>query len=423
MRILCLSFLLIALQLPGAADAVETNAAWEEEIAVRRSEYLDWVVEQFGKLEPQMKPLDGRAWSLNQARLFLNRDTDKASRYFETIKLTFDPDFMGIRLLKTLLDFGETDRLSNQAKEHLRGIIRNWPMDRQGGISRAAFWPPRFTENHDLMHLTIGLFSEQLRGQPIESHLNELKKSLSWRFERGFYEWGSHRYQLHYSNPLLVLAVHAPDPDIRRGAADLFNIMLAERALMSVGGYLGGPGMRSYGRNRGCDYLDNNRYDSFLPTVWLAFGVGEPRFDFTQSDGLQPATHDLSEEQAQEIQPAGDGYGNGRDPRLNQDEAMFLATTQMTPHPIVKALLDEVATRPELVYTGRRASAGHPFQNASPGHSRSRQLLYYYNTPHVSLGSLQYLPEAGKMSVSYNSRPRFFSVMFPERPEQVLQRS
>ena len=256
------------------------------------------------------------------------------------------------------------------------------------------------------MHLTIGLFSEQLRGQSMKSHLNELKRSLSWRFERGFYEWGSHRYQLHYSNPLLVLAVHAPDQDIRRGAADLFNIMLAERALMSVGGYLGGPGMRSYGRNRGCDYLDNNRYDSFLPTVWLAFGVGEPRFDFSQSDGLQPA---------------GDGYGNGRDPRLNQDEAMFLATTRMTPHPIVKELLDEVATRPELVYTGRRASAGHPFQNASPGHSRSRQVLYYYNTPHVSLGSLQYLPEAGKMSVSYNSRPRFFSVMFPERPEQVLR--
>jgi hypothetical protein len=47
--------------------------------------------------------------------------------------------------------------------------------------------------------------------------------------------------------------------------------------------------------------------------------------------------------------------------------------------------------------------------------------VYYYNTPHVSLGSLQYLAEAGKTSVSYNSRPRFFSVMFPERPEHVLR--
>lgn len=396
---------LIALQLIPAARAAD-SVAWEQEIAVRRAEYLGWVLERFGKIEPAMKPLDGRAWSLNQARLFLNRDTDKASRYFETVKLTVDPDFMGIRLLKTLLDFGETDRLSAQAKANLRQIIRDWPMDRKGGISRVADWPPRFTENHDLMHLTIGLFSEQLRGQPVEAHLNELKKSLSWRFERGFYEWGSHRYQLHYSNPLSVLAVHAPDPDIRRGAADQLSIMLAERALMSVGGYLGGPGMRSYDRNRGCDYLDNNRYDSFLPTVWLALGVAEPRFDYTKSGGLAPA---------------GDGYGNGRDPRLNQDEGMFLATTRLTPHPIVRELLNDVATRRELVYTGRRASAGHPFQNAHPNNPRSRQVVYYYNTPHVSMGSLQYLPEAGKMSVSYNSRPRFFSVMFPEKPEQVLR--
>ena len=132
--------------------------------------------------------------------------------------------------------------------------------------------------------------------------------------------------------------------------------------------------MRSYGRQRGCDYLDDNRYDSFLPTVWLAFGVGQPRFDFAQSGGLLPA---------------GDGYGNGRDPRLNQDEAMFLATLRLTPHPIVRALLDEIASQPEMIYTGRRAAAGHPFQNAPAGNQRSQQVLYYYNTPHVSLGSLQ----------------------------------
>ena len=312
-------FLLVSLLLtpPGLMHADETIAVstdWEQEISTRRTEYLNWIVEHFGKIEPSMKPLDGRAWSLNQSRLFLNRDTDKASRYFENVELTFDADFMGIRLLKTWLDFRESDRLSNQAKEHLRTIICDWPMDRKGGISRTARWPPGFTENHDLMHLTIGLYSEQLRDQPIEPQLNELKRFLSWRFERGFYEWGSHRYQLHYTNPLFVLAAYAPDPDVRRGAADQLNIILAERALMSVGGYLGGPGMRSYDRNRGCDYLDNNRYDSFLPTVWLALGVGEPRFDFSLSNGLEPA---------------GDGYGNGRDPRLNQDEAIFLATTRV----------------------------------------------------------------------------------------------
>ena len=218
------------------ASARGAETSWEGEIGGRRAEYLKWIIDEFGKLESGMKPLDGRAWSLNQARLFLNRDVDKASRYFQTVKLTFDADFMGIRLLKTLLDFGQTSRLSRSAKEHLAGIIRTWPMDRRNGISKAAYWPPRFTENHDLMHLTLGLFSEQLRGRPLDAHLNELKRSLAWRFERGFYEWGSHRYQLHYSNPLLVLASHAPDEDLRCGAADLFNVLLAERALMSVGG-------------------------------------------------------------------------------------------------------------------------------------------------------------------------------------------
>lgn len=396
---------ILLLTTPATVTADDASAE-QLDFARRRQEYLQWTLTEFGRLEPEMEALDGRAWSLNQTRLALNRQTDKASEYFESIRLTADPDFMGIRLLKTLLDDRETERLSDAAREHLTGIIRDWSMDRINGISRRAAWPPIFTENHDLMHLTIGLFSEQLRGQDPEPLLREIRKSLSWRFERGFYEWGSHRYQLHYSNPLLILAEYAPDPIIRRGADDLFQLILAERALMSVGGYLGGPGMRSYDRNRGCDYLDNNRYDSFLPTVWLALGVGEPRFDFAQSDGLEPA---------------GAGYGNGKDPRLNQDEAMFLATSRVRPHPIVYALLEDAASRPELIYTGRRSSAGHPFQNAVPGHPRSQQVLYYYNTPHVSLGSLQYLPDAGKMSVSYNSRPRFFSVLFPENPSQVLR--
>ena len=66
--------------------------------------------------------------------------------------------------------------------------------------------------------------------------------------------------------------------------------------LTGVGGALGSPGMRSSDRNRGCNYPDNNRDDSFLPTVWPALGTGEPRFDFSRSDDLKPA---------------GDGCGNG----------------------------------------------------------------------------------------------------------------
>ncbi|MCA9111335.1 MAG: hypothetical protein KDA52_15385 [Planctomycetaceae bacterium] len=213
-------------------------AADQSPLEARRGEYLEWIVDNFGRLEPSMRPLDGRAWSLNQARLSLDVDTDQASEYFESVTLTNDADFMGIRLLKTLLDFGSSDRLSSAAVTHLREVISGWPMDRKNGISRVAKWPPVFTENHDLMHLTIGVFSEQFRGEDIQPLIDELKKSLAWRFERGFYEWGSHRYQLHYSNPLLVLAEYAPDASVRKAAEDLFNLMLAERALMSVVGWV-----------------------------------------------------------------------------------------------------------------------------------------------------------------------------------------
>ena len=99
--------------------AAEPETAWAQEIKSRRGKYLDWIVERFTQLEPDMKPHDGRGWSLNQARLFLGRDTNKANRYFESVTLTADPDFMGVRLLKTLLDFGDSDRLSARAKENL----------------------------------------------------------------------------------------------------------------------------------------------------------------------------------------------------------------------------------------------------------------------------------------------------------------
>ena len=383
------------------SPAADESASYERELEARRQEYLDWIVREFGRLEPEMRPLDGRLWSLNHARLVTGTGLDEASRYFSSVALTRDPDFMGIRLLKTLLDFGGSPRLSDEAREHLTGIITDWPMNE---FSRVARWPRQHTENHDIMYLTIGLFSEQLRGQDIEQHLNEVRQSLAWRFERGFYEWNSHRYQLHYSNALQVLAAHAPAEDVRRGAEALFNVLLAERSLLSVGGYLGGPFMRGYDPEHGCDYLDDNRYDSFLPTVWLAFGVGEPRFDYAKAAGLAPA---------------GEGYGNGQDPRLNQDEGMFFATGELAPHPIVRALLAESSTRPELVYMGKRATAGYPAIRKPPSDWRTNQLVCYYNTPHISMGSVQHI--AGAYPITSKAPSRYWSILFPAEPSQVLR--
>ena len=66
--------------------ADEPSSDWERQIETRRAEYLEWIVENFGKLEPTMDPRDGRRWALNHARLVLNRDIDKANRLFRVVR-------------------------------------------------------------------------------------------------------------------------------------------------------------------------------------------------------------------------------------------------------------------------------------------------------------------------------------------------
>ena len=124
-----------------------------------------------------------------------------------------------------------------------------------------------------------------------------------------------------------------------------------------------------------CAYFDNNRYDSYLPTVWLAFGLAEPRFDFsTDPTGLEPA---------------GDGYGGGTgDPRLNQDEGMFFACSSVIPHPVVMALASETVSRPYLIYKGTRVGWWLADSYWDPIEDEF-SMIYYYNTPYISMSSLQ----------------------------------
>ncbi|GAG38534.1 unnamed protein product, partial [marine sediment metagenome] len=57
----------------GAALAAESSDS-EKPIETRRAEYLKWIVEHFGRLEPLMDQSDGRRWALNHGRLVLNHD-------------------------------------------------------------------------------------------------------------------------------------------------------------------------------------------------------------------------------------------------------------------------------------------------------------------------------------------------------------
>ena len=383
------------------------SADYERALEMRRREYLEWVIQRFGELEPTMHPRDARRWALNHARLALNRDLEKTNRYFESDvveALPRDADIYFVRFLKTLLDFRDSPRLSEKAKERIIGVLKRWPKQ---PITTEARWPPFHTENHDLMHLTIGLFAEMYRGGDVKSIVQELKQSLAWRFERGWIEWNSKCYQFHYSNPLIILADYAPDENLRRGAEALLNVLLAERARLSVNGFLGGPSFRCRTADannsltaRKVAYLMDARYDGFLPTVWLAFGIGEPRFDFENArvPGLEPATIH---------------YASGNEPRLKQDKGMFFACSRIVPHPIVVALAREAKTRKELVYRGRRF-LGWP--SSDPLWKTQKWLpadICYYVTPHVSMGSVH--------SDGWICQARYNSVLFGADPSQGLR--
>lgn len=377
--------------------------AYQRELARRRAEYIAWIADNFTALETGMVASDGRLWALNHARLVLGRDLQRANRYFETFTLTQDSDICFIRALKTLLDFGPSHRLSDAARKHLTGLLTSWP---QTPLSSVARWPALHTENHDLMHLTIGMFAQQALGNNVSAHVREIDQSLVWRFQRGWGEWNSPCYQFHYLNPLIVLAEHAPCPALRAKARDLFNVLLAERIVLGIGGYLGGPAFRCRTAdatdsltNHKVAYLEDNRYDGFLPTVWLALGVGEARFDFDHARVV-------------DLEPAGAEYASGNEPRLKQDEGMFFACSRLQPHPVLVALAEEVRAQPRVVYEGRRY-LGWPEDEAWATQRWLPGAIHYFNTPHVSLGSLH--------SSGWSHQTRYCNVLFAADPSQNLR--
>ena len=398
------ALLLAQLTALHANDTLTASNDWDKELSTRRIEYLEWVVENFGKLEPAMDARDGRRWALNHARLVLNRDVPNANGYFESFTSPpRDNDIYLIRFLRTLLDCRDSARLSDEAEARIVDYIRKWPRNAR---STRAHWPPQFTENHDLMYLTIGLFAEEYRDGDVDGQIREIQKFIAHRMERGFVEWNSKCYQYHFSNPLIILVDHAPDEMLRKAAQDLLNIMLAERALLSVNGYLGGPSLRCRTADRDHSltarkvaYLTDARYDGFLPTVWLALGMGEPRYDFKNA-------------RVAGLEPAGVHIASGNEPRLKQDEGMFFACSRFVPHPVVQTLAVEARTRKVLVYQGRRFT-GWPGDELWKTQKWMPGALYYYNTPHVSMGSVH--------SDGWIHQCRFNSVIFGADPSQALR--
>ena len=213
-------------------------------LAERRRELLRWILKNANPGKDG--PLHGIGWALNHARLALGESVEAANAYFEAYALDRTPqvwrdgksddrdwDFPATNVLRTVLDFGGTKLLSEKAAANLRRIFTEWQVPRvtQNRDNNCVHrYPAIHTENHDIMCLTIGLFGEIFAGRDGAAHVRQLRQSLSCRFRRGWTEWHSHVYQVHYLNPLLILADHAPDATLRRAANELVNVQLAGRS-------------------------------------------------------------------------------------------------------------------------------------------------------------------------------------------------
>ncbi len=296
---------------------------------------------------------------LNHGRLLLGTELEEANRYFATFSHstdtrdwgrgpdTLDWDFEGTAALKVLLDFKGTGRLTNAAERNLTSLIVAWrqprPLTNQNN-DRLVRWPVIHTENHDLMLLTIGYSRELLAGRDGLAHALQLRLWLAWRLERGFVEWNSPRYAIHTLNPLLTLCRHAPDRLVRLGARDLINLMLAERALLSVKGYLPGPYSRGY-----IEHFRDSRRSRFQEPAWVAFGYGQP---------------------------------------LAWLGECFFAGDTFEPDPVVSALARDLAESPpaHLWYRGTRGSVNNLRQATNLGGERLP--VCFYSTPHVSMASI-----------------------------------
>lgn len=394
--------------IPLALVAENESRDLENEIQTRRAEYINWIGDTFGEMEPTMAPNDGRRWALNHVRLLLKKDIDKANHYFESFDAPpKDADIYLIRFIRTLLDFRGQGVLSKEAEGRIVHFLTEWsPRVPLSDRTTKKYWPPNHTENHDLMQLTLGLFALQYRKEDASNQVKDLKQFIADRFKFGFAEFNSRCYQYHFTNPLIILADYAPDENLQLAAKQLLDVLFAERLVLGISGYLGGPSLRcrtASGNHslteRKVAYLEDARYDGFLPTVWLAFGLGEPRFDFDNSrvPGLEPASIYIA---------------SGNEPRLKQDEGLFYASSHLVPHRVIQELALESKQRDVLIYNGRR-HLGWPNDEHWETQKWIPGAVTYYNTPHVSMGSIH--------SDGWNHQSRYNSVLFLADPSMGLR--
>ncbi len=266
----------------------------EQEFGPRRLEGLRAAAAR--KLEPGLNPetwVDEGRWSAAHARLALPASWDEreqANRYFETVEwvslwdgLVADTDIQIIFLLRTWLEFQNSDHLSAIARNHLNEMICTWETpnrDRNQRSEQEYEWPGEYTENHTLNILTAAYFQDVLLGRDRTLRRQLLGEFLWDRSRWGWSEFYSASYGRYTVQPLLLLADFAPDPEIQKMATMLLDLLILDFAGHSLGWFRGVPYAR--GGERGT----NNRNNSLVDMIRHWFGDPTPGAKYEGPDGI-----------------------------------------------------------------------------------------------------------------------------------------
>jgi hypothetical protein len=204
-------------------------------------------------------------------------------------------DFVLHSILRLLYQFGDDPRLSAGLLEHARETVlgfKYWPDE--PGVDSMCTW----TENHQILCAAGAYLAGQLYPDAVFANSGQTgrekmavsrRRILRWldlRFRTGFSEWLSHVYYDENLTALVNLVDFCADPEIRRRAAMVTDLLLCDVALNSFHGTFGSTHGRSYERSKKWTVQE-----STADTQKLLFGMGV----FSAADNMGAVCLALSE--------------------------------------------------------------------------------------------------------------------------------
>jgi len=190
-------------------------------------------------------------------------------------------DFSLAGLLRILYRFSGSPLLSAKMKAEIDdAALQFCYWYDQPGVRGMCF----HTENHQILFHTCELLAGQLYRERVFENDGKtgawhaahaaslLHQWIDQRARFGFSEWLSNCYFEEDLLALLNLVDFAEDPDLRRKAAMLVDMLLLEIALHQFQGVMASTHGRTYVR-----WLLDDRTASTTAIAWLVFGLGDPR--------------------------------------------------------------------------------------------------------------------------------------------------